>query len=76
MNLNRSTGHKNCGLLTLTSQFRFPKSITLSSSEPVTCKFQDQLLRKLATITNGTAAGKFDIVFGGAVVRNTTAVGT
>ena len=30
----------------------------------ITSKFQDQFRGKLTTITNGTAAGKFDIVFG------------
>ena len=41
--------------------FRSPQRYPVRN---ITGKFQDQLSRKLTTITNGTAPGKFDIVFG------------
>ena len=60
-NSNRSSG-KHMGL-----NYYYSFAFRSSQRYPVlniTGKFQDHLSRKLTTITNGTAAGKFDIVFG------------
>ena len=61
-NLNRSSGNHIIGLNSYYSfAFRNPQRYPVLN---ITSKFQDHLPGKLTAITNGTAAGKFDKVFG------------
>ena len=66
MNLNKSSHWElYYGLLTYNNitdfAFQSPQCYPVLN---ITCKSHDQLPRKLTTLTNGTATGKFDILFG------------